>query len=183
MLLTRGKPIGGFPVAFQLIGSTIFFGIPVPFWVFIVATVAVGLYLSRTRYGVAVYMGVGQIYRRRAISVSTPAGCWLGFTISTLLCWIAAILMMARFNSASAGYAQSYLLVTVLAAILGGIDPSGGFGKVSGLFIALIVLQVISSGLNLLGVDPQLTQAMWGGTMISVMAIRYFMTRGTTPKH
>ena len=183
VLLTRGKPIGGFPVAFQLIGSTIFFGIPVPCWVFIVATVAVGLYLSRTRYGVAVYMVGSNLQATRYSGIDTRWVLVGVYTISTLLCWIAAILMMARFNSASAGYAQSYLLVTVLAAILGGIDPSGGFGKVSGLFIALIVLQVISSGLNLLGVDPQLTQAMWGGTMIGVMAIRYFMTRGTTPKH
>ena len=93
------------------------------------------------------------------------------------MCWLAAILMMARFNSASAGYATSYLLITVLAAILGGVDPNGGFGKVSGLFIALLVLQVISSGLNLLGVNTQLTQAMWGGTMIVVMVVRYVVGR------
>jgi len=93
------------------------------------------------------------------------------------MCWLAAILMMARFNSASAGYAASYLLITVLAAILGGVDPNGGFGKVSGLFIALLVLQVISSGLNLLGVNTQLTQAMWGGTMIVVMVVRYVIGR------
>ncbi|MGC8159825.1 ABC transporter permease, partial [Salmonella enterica] len=78
------------------------------------------------------------------------------YTLSTLLCWIAAVLMMARFNSASAGYAQSYLLVTVLAAILGGTDPMGGFGRVSGLFVALLILQVLSSGVNLLGANAQL---------------------------
>ena len=45
--------------------------------------------------------------------------------------------MMARFNSAGADIAQSYLLVTILAAILGGIDPYGGFGRILGLFLAL----------------------------------------------
>ena len=43
-------------------------------------------------------------------------------------------------------YAQSYLLITILAAILGGIDPFGGFGRISGLLIALVMLQVIASG-------------------------------------
>jgi simple sugar transport system permease protein len=69
----------------------------------------------------------------------------------------------------------------VLAAILGGVDPFGGFGKVAGLFIALLILQVIASGLNLLGVNPQLTQATWGGTMILVMAVRYLFTRHRKP--
>ena len=45
-------------------------------------------------------------------------------------------MMLARFNSASAGYAQSYLLITILAAVLGGIDPFGGFGRIAGLMLA-----------------------------------------------
>ncbi len=179
--LTRGKPIAGFPEEFQLLGSTIVFGMPLPFWIFLLATVAVGLYLSRTRFGIAVYMVGSNLEATRYSGVDTRWVLIGVYTISTLLCWVAAILMMARFNSASAGYAQSYLLVTVLAAILGGVDPFGGFGRVSGLFIALLILQVISSGLNLLGVNPQLTQAMWGGTMILVMAVRFLLARYRKP--
>jgi simple sugar transport system permease protein len=81
--------------------------------------------------------------------------------------------MMARFNSASADYAQSYLLITILAAILGGIDPFGGFGRILGLIVALIVLQVIASGLNLLQVSQHLTLAIWGLTLILVMAVKF----------
>ena len=73
--------------------------------------------------------------------------------------------------------AQSYLLVTVLAAILGGTDPMGGFGRVSGLFVALLVLQVLSSGVNLLGANAQLTQALWGATMIAAVAARHLLSR------
>ena len=45
---------------------------------------------------------------------------------------IAGLVMMARFNSARMGYGYSYLLLTVLAIILGGTGPFGGFGRVSG---------------------------------------------------
>lgn len=179
--LTRGKPIAGFPAEFQLLGSSVFLSVPLPFWIFIAATVAVGLYLSRTRHGVAVYMVGSNLEATRYSGVDTRRVLIGVYTISTVLCWVAAILMMARFNSASAGYAQSYLLITVLAAILGGVDPFGGFGKVSGLFIALLILQVISSGLNLLGVSPQLTQAMWGTTMILVMVARFLLSRHRKP--
>lgn len=175
--LTRGKPIAGFPDEFQLLGSALVLGVPLPFWIFIGATLLVALYLSKTRFGIAVYMVGSNLLATRYSGVDTRRVLIGVYAISTLLCWVAALLMMARFNSASAGYAQSYLLVTVLAAILGGVDPFGGFGKVSGLFVALLILQVISSGLNLLGASPQLTQAMWGATMIGVMAVRYAAQR------
>jgi simple sugar transport system permease protein len=93
------------------------------------------------------------------------------YVVSSVLCWVAAAVMMARFNSARAGYAESYLLITILAAVLGGVDPNGGFGKVLGLFLSLVLLQMISTGFNLLGFSPHLTQAIWGGTMILAIAI------------
>lgn len=175
--LTRGKPIAGFPEAFQAIGSESLLGVPVPFWIFVAAAGALSFYLGRTRHGVAVYMVGSNLEATRYSGVDTRRVLIGVYTLSTLLCWVAALLMMTRFNSASAGYAQSYLLVTVLAAILGGVDPLGGFGKVAGLFVALLVLQVISSGVNLLGVNAQLTQAMWGATMIGVMGVRHLMPR------
>ena len=171
--LTRGKPIAGFPDVMQSIGNSVVLGIPLPFWIFTAATVGVGLLLSRTRFGISVYMVGSNLEATRYSGINTRNVLIGIYTASSVMCWLAAILMMARFNSASAGYAASYLLITVLAAILGGVDPNGGFGKVSGLFIALLVLQVISSGLNLLGVNTQLTQAMWGGTMIVVMVVRF----------
>ena len=59
------------------------------------------------------------------------------YVMSVLICFVAALVMLATFNSASADYAQSYLLVTILAAVLGGVDPFGGFGTVTGLMLAL----------------------------------------------
>ncbi len=96
------------------------------------------------------------------------------YMLSGLLCGIAAIIMIARFNSANAGYASSYLLVTILAAVRGGIDPDGGFGKMMGLVLALLVLQLISSGLNLLGFSTHLTIALWGAILIVVISLRHF---------
>ena len=65
------------------------------------------------------------------------------------------------FNSANAAYGESYLLVTILAAVLGGVDPFGGFGEYGGLLLALIILQVISSAFNLLNLSQFLTLAIW----------------------
>lgn len=175
--LTRGRPISGFPEAFQALGAGQWLGIPAPFWAFAATCAALGLYLGRTRHGLAICMAGSNAEAARFAGIDTRRVLIGVYTLSTLLCWVAAVLMMLRFNSASAGYAQSYLLVTVLAAILGGTDPMGGFGKVGGLFVALLILQVISSGVNLLGANAHLTQALWGATMIAAMAARHLLAR------
>ena len=73
---------------------------------------------------------------------------------------------------------QSYLLVTILAAVMGGVDPFGGFGRISGLMLALVVL-VISSGCNLLGMSQHLTLAIWGLTLIAVMGVKFLIAPGS----
>jgi ribose/xylose/arabinose/galactoside ABC-type transport system permease subunit len=83
--------------------------------------------------------------------------------------------MISRFNSAKADYGESYLLLTVLVSVLGGVSAAGGFGRVSGLVLALIILQIISSGLNLMGVNTFLTVALWGTVLIVVMVIQFFI--------
>jgi simple sugar transport system permease protein len=135
----------------------------------------VGMVLTRTGFGISVYMIGSNPQATRYSGIDTNRVLVGVYTLSGVLCFVAACLMMARFNSASAGYAQSYLLITILAAVLGGIDPFGGFGRISGLMIALVVLQVIASGFNLLGLSQHLTLAIWGLTLIAVMAIKFLI--------
>jgi simple sugar transport system permease protein len=173
--LTRGTVISGFPDAFQWIGNATLAGIPAPFLILTVAAIVVGLILTRTPFGISVYMIGSNLPATRYSGIDTKRVLVGVYTLSGVLCFVAACLMMARFNSASAGYAQSYLLITILAAVLGGIDPFGGFGRISGLMIALVVLQVIASGFNLLGLSQHFTLAIWGLTLIAVMTVKFLL--------
>ncbi|HYI69037.1 MAG TPA: hypothetical protein VEX87_04785, partial [Skermanella sp.] len=99
----------------------------------------------------------------------------LVYTLSGLMCGIAGILMLARFNSVRVGHGEAYLLITVLACFLGRVDPFGGFGRALPVALALLILQVISSGLNLLGANQHLATAMWGAFLIVVMVVRHVL--------
>ncbi len=43
-----------------------------------------------------------------------------------------------------------------------------------GVVLSLIVLQVISTGLNLMNVSPHFSLAMWGAVLIVVLALKFF---------
>ena len=171
--LTRGDVISGFPPPILFIGNGVLLGIPVPILIFTACAVIVALLLNRTSFGISIYM-IGSNEKATLFSgIPTQSVQVKIYMLSGLLCGIAAMIMMARFNSANAGYASSYLLVTILASVLGGVNPDGGFGKILGLVLSLIVLQVISSGLNLLGFSTHLTIALWGAILIAVISLHH----------
>lgn len=88
------------------------------------------------------------------------------YIISSVLCVFAALLMMSKLNSAKASYGDSYLLISILAAVLGGFNPDGGKGKLIGIMLALVLLQVIESGLNMLGISSYITMILWGSLLL-----------------
>jgi simple sugar transport system permease protein len=170
--LTRGRTLTGFPDPILAVANETALGIPYSFVIFVIVAVATHVLLTRTPLGVRIHMIGSNLQATRYSGVDTRrVHVWV-YVSSSLLCWLAAIIMMGRFNSAGADIAQSYLLITILAAILGGINPYGGFGRISGLFVSLAILQTISSGFNLLGFSQHLTLALWGLTLLAVMAVK-----------
>jgi simple sugar transport system permease protein len=170
--LTRGGDISGMPAYVQAIGQGTVFGIPAPVLVFVGAVLVWSVVLSRTRLGFATRMIGSNIEATRYSGVPTRRSLTLIYTLSGLMCGVAGIVMLARFNSVRVGHGESYLLITVLACFLGRVDPFGGFGRVVPVAIALVILQVIASGLNLLGANQHLSTALWGGFLLLIMVTR-----------
>ena len=177
IVLTKGYVISGLPDPIPFIGNGLVLGIPMPMIIFILCAALMALVLNHTPLGVNVYMLGSNPTACQFAGVNNPSVLLRTYLISGIYAGVAAIIMISRFNSAKADYGESYLLLTVQASVLGGISAAGGFGRVSGLVIALIILQMVSSGLNLLRVSNFLTIAIWGMILILVMAVNYVIAR------
>jgi simple sugar transport system permease protein len=177
IVLTKGYVLSGLPDAVRFVGNGAILGIPVPLLIFLLCAALVALMLRRTPQGINMYMIGSNPTATHFAGVDNRKVLMKTYLLSGLLCGVAALIMISRFNSAKADYGESYLLMTILAAVLGGTDAYGGFGKVSGLVIALIILQLVSSGLNLLGVSAFLTIAVWGVIIILVMGVNTLSSR------
>jgi ribose/xylose/arabinose/galactoside ABC-type transport system permease subunit len=177
---THGAVISGFPAPIRFIGSGIFLGVPFGLIVFAVCAIAVAVILNRTPFGAAIYL-IGSNERATEYSgVDTKRVLFGIYLLSSFLAVIAGLVMMGRFNSANATYGDSYILVTVLASMLGGTDPYGGFGTVSGLVLSLLILQVIASAFNQLHLSAFLTIAIWGLLLVGVSAVTVVKRRSRT---
>ncbi|TRL40271.1 ABC transporter permease [Rhizobium straminoryzae] len=174
--LTRGGDVSGFPAFIATIGHGSLLGLPVPLLIFLACVGLWHLLLTRFKLGFGLLMIGSNIEAARYSGLDTRRILVLVYTLSGLMCAVAGLIMLARFNSVRVGHGESYLLITVLAAFLGGINPFGGFGRVLPVFVALIVLQLLSSGLNLMGANQHLATALWGVLMVVVMAARTIST-------
>ncbi|SUO94368.1 ABC transporter permease [Suttonella ornithocola] len=175
--LTRGGDISGMPALFEILGHGVWLGLPIPLWIFLVAASSWFYLMHYTRFGFSVYM-IGSNPKAALFSgiAIKKIFIWI-YTLSGVMAALAGLLMLARFNSVRMGHGESYLLITILACFLSGADPFGGFGRVFPLVIALFALQLIASGLNMLGANQHLVTAIWGIFLIVVMIIRALLQK------
>jgi simple sugar transport system permease protein len=174
---TGGSAVLGFPVAFAFLGNGDVFGIPVPLIVFVVIAVIVWLVLERTALGLRIQMLGTNALAARFIGIDDFGVTIKTYVLSGLFASSAGLVIMSRANSAKADYGSSYLLLSILICVLGGINPYGGFGRVAGLVLAVLSLQFLSSGLNMLQVSNFAKDLIWGGLLLVVMVANAVQSR------
>jgi len=170
--LTKGGDISGFPEAVGALGHGSIFGLPLPLFLFAAVALVWHVLFARSRHGFATYMVGSNIRAADYSGLNTKRTLVTIYALSGLVCAIAGILMLARFNSVRVGHGEAMQLVTVLAIFLGGIDPFGGHGRVAPVILSILILQILSSGLNLIGANQHLATAVWGLFLIAVMILR-----------
>lgn len=163
---SHGNVISGFPEPIVFIGNGTLLGIPFALIIFALAIIPLSIFVNKTPLGNSIAM-IGSNERATQYSgINTRRSLVWVYLISGLLAGVAGIIMMARFDSANAAYGESYLLVAILAAVLGGVDPLGGFGRVSGVILSLIILQLMSTASILLDLSQFITLALWGAVLL-----------------
>jgi ribose/xylose/arabinose/galactoside ABC-type transport system permease subunit len=172
VVLTRGYTLSGFPDSLLSIGNGVSFGIPNALILFVVAAIIASVVLNKTRFGFSLYMMGSNATAAQYANVNLVKITVMQYVFSSTFAALTSLVMMGQLNSVKASYADSYLLVAVLAAFLGKVSPFGGFGRVSGVVLAVIILQMISSGLNLLRLDPFMITATWGAIIIAIVVFR-----------
>jgi simple sugar transport system permease protein len=173
IIITKGKAIYGFPLEFTILGAGSVLYVPIPLILFGIIIATFSILLKKTSYGLKLYMmGTNP-------TASTYSGINnLKITIQTYmysgaLAAIAGLLIASRTNSANADYGSSYTLQALLVAILGGVNPNGGFGKVAGVVVAVLTLQFLSTGFNMLHISNFFKDFIWGAVLIIVMITNY----------
>lgn len=174
VVLTKGYTLSGFPSFITNIGNGTVGMIPIPTIILIVVCIILSVVLRKTVFGRSLYILGANPIAAKFSNINVRASLIGAYMLSAFFSALTAFIMMGQFNSVKANYAESYLLVAVLACFLGGVDPFGGTGKLTGMVLSVISLQLISTGVTILRMDPFFIQAMWGLIIIVLIVANKF---------
>lgn len=172
--LTKGGSISGFPLAYVQLGNGSLFGIPIPLLIYALAILVSYFLLERSNWGVEVYMTGCNETATRFSGINTKKTLMKVYIFSSIMGGIAGLVLISRYNSAKVDYGSSYMMQSVAAVVLGGTSITGGHGSVAGTAIAVAIIQVVSTGLNLFGMKRYIIDIIIGGILIVVLAVRFF---------
>ncbi len=128
------------------------------------------LALRRTGYGRLLYaIGDNPIAARLS-----GARAWqvliVLYIISARLAAIAGLLILGLTNIASVTLADSYVLPSVAAAVIGGTSIMGGRGGYGGTIVGALILTVLTSLISALGFPEAVRQILFGAIIVAVAA-------------
>lgn len=175
IVLTNGSTIGGLPPQMAAFMNADFVGVPVTVIIFTVVAVLISFIISRTTLGLKLRM-LGTSVRATTFSGFNTLRLYaINYTMSGMLAAVSGLIMLGRFNSAKADYGSSYLMQCILIAVLGGMDPNGGKGTMRGVIISVLIVQVISSWINMYEfISPFYRQIVWGALLVFVLIYNYY---------
>ncbi|MBQ0059488.1 MAG: ABC transporter permease [Lachnospiraceae bacterium] len=168
---TGGNGVSGFPKAFTNLGVATVSGVPVLFIIFMVLAIIVIFVMTYTGFGKKIYM-IGENHTAARFSAINNEKCiMIIYAMAGFLAGVSGIMISARVNSSKVGYGDTYQLQAILVAVLAGISPSGGKGKMAGILLALACTQILQSAFTVWQFTPYSKKLIWGVMLLAMLFV------------
>ena len=179
IVITAGKSISGLPMMYFEFGNTELFGfIPISLIFFIIVAMIASLVLSKTKFGARLYLLGTNAIASKFAGLNNDFLIIMTYAFSGILASISGLIMMASTNSTKADYGSSYTMQCILIAVMGGINPNGGSGNIKGVVLVVVILQMLSSVLNMFeNISNFYRDIIWGGALLGIMVFNYVINK------
>jgi len=171
IVISKGSTVSGIPKSFTIFGTGMLFGIiPYSFLVFLLTVVALSFLMRHTTLGTRIYLVGTNAKSAKFAGINNNIVLIKTYMISGLVSALAGLLSLSRLNSAKADFGSSYTMQCILIVVLGGVNPNGGSGNISGIAIGVVILQTLSSLLNMFpNISNYYRDFIWGAALIIIL--------------
>ncbi|MDO5700581.1 MAG: ABC transporter permease [Bowdeniella nasicola] len=153
--------------------------LPLPFILFLLLVVGFATLTTRTKLGFRMY-AVGESTKvARFARMPVERVQIVVYACSGVLAALAGLMMMASTNAANVSFGSSYLMQAILVAVIAGIDPYGGTGRIAMIAVGALAMQELQTGINMLlgGWSGASFAAnfIWGLILIFILGLSRFL--------
>ncbi|MDD6205921.1 multiple monosaccharide ABC transporter permease [Succinivibrio sp.] len=146
-------------------------GIPVILILILAIVIIYAFLANKTVIGRRIYALGGNEKAAKLSGVNTNRLLFLSYVNMGLLAAVAALVCVARFNSASPMAGTGYELDAIGACFIGGASAYGGVGTVGGAVIGAVFMGVLNNGMSILGVDANWQKAVKGLVLLAAVVV------------
>jgi simple sugar transport system permease protein len=173
--ITGGSAVSGLPEQLIDFANGSLIGVPTTFLLFALVWLIVDLIVRKTAFGGAIMLVGASLRVARFSGVHVGSVIIRTHMLSAVIAALAGLASLLRTNSANADYGGSYVLLAILVAVLGGISVAGGAGKLIGVLWAVLILQLLSTGFNMLLLYVSdgnfFRDFVWGFLLLLIMSV------------
>jgi len=177
-VITDGQPIYPLPGSVSDIGqATPVFGLGWSFLFFIVVVILGDLFLRVTVPGRTMYAVGGNPVVARLAGVRVESYKMGAFVLSGTLAAAGGMFVMGSLGSGSTSIGQGWELLVIAGVVVGGVSLFGGVGSVAAGVIGMLLLQVVQSGLVVVGISPNWQTIAVGSIMVLAVGLDVWRRR------
>lgn len=147
------------------------FGLPFPMILMFIMLIILMVLLHKTKFGRGVYAIGGNEEVARLSSIPTNRYKRLVYTISGFMASLAGIILVSRLSSAQPTAGDGFELDAIAAVVIGGTSLAGGKGRIFGTFIGVLIIGVLNTGLNLIGISSFWQQIIKGLVILGAVLL------------
>jgi ribose transport system permease protein len=174
---TNGLPVFGMPDDFGWAATGLVGPLPLT-GVLAILVFMTGVVLARgTPFGVHLYATGSNRGAARLSGLDPDRILFSVYAMNGVLAALAGIMLTSRVFSGQPNLAPGIEIQVLAAVFLGGVSLSGGRGSLSQVFCAVILLEVLTNGLTLVGVQSYLQQVVAGAVLIGAISIQRLFSR------
>lgn len=169
-LITGGVTIRVRNDSFLNLVNTSVLGIPILIIYALIILIITWIILNRTKFGYYIYAIGGNKTATLFSGVNVKKYNMLPYVLIGVYCAISGLAWTSRLGSAAATLGEGFEMDAIASVVIGGTSMSGGIGTVGGTFIGVLIIGVISNGLNLMGINS-FWQGVFKGAIILAAVI------------
>ncbi|MEA9984669.1 MULTISPECIES: ABC transporter permease [Subtercola] len=175
IVLTGGAPVGDGPQSAIDLSVPWLGPLSWPLIVVIVVVIIAGLFLHKARFGRYTYAIGSNPFAALAAGINVKRHLTKIYVLSGLLSGLAGMFLYIRLGSGAPTSGVGDELDAIAAVVIGGVALAGGIGRMSGTVLGSLILATVTSGLIIIGVEPnwkQVVVAILIAAAVSLQALR-----------
>lgn len=179
LILVSGHTLRAKTALFEALGKGSILGVvPVSVVVLLAVVLVFAFLLGRTVFGQRLYAIGANPTAARYSGIRSRRDVAITYILNGVCCALAAVILLARSESANPQIGASKEMDIILAVVLGGTSILGGKGTVWGTVVGFLFIGFMSSAFTFLAFDQYIQWVIMGVILVAALAIDVLSERG-----